>query len=174
MGADTDCGIVGDFEGVLPEYARAGLVRAGQQHASIGEDLDERIGHVGPALVVQAEIAHDAFVRPATTQETGPNEAGRVSARRAAGSNGRKYVSTVLAGIEEAHAGAVAVVVRQLKMTICAQLHGDLAEDVRRRDPPIPWTQRAGIETVGVLQDVLEARRAGVADADIDRVGDAG
>src|SRR5213592_949357 len=111
MGADTDRGIVGDFEGVLPEYARAGLVRAGQQHASIGEDLDERIGRVGPALVVQAEIAHDAFVRPATTQETGPNEAGRVSARRAAGSNGRKYVSTVLAGIEQSHAVAVAVVV---------------------------------------------------------------
>src|SRR5207253_8328617 len=108
MGADTDCGIVGDFEGVLPEYARAGLVRAGQQHASIGEDLDERIGRVGPALVVQAEIAHDAFVRPATTQETGPNQAGRVSARRAWGSNGRNYVSSALAGIEDSQAADVA------------------------------------------------------------------
>src|SRR2546421_10426701 len=98
MGADTDCGIVGDFEGVLPEYARAGLVRAGQQHASIGEDLDERIGRVGPALVVQAEMAHDAFVRPATTQETGPNEAGRGSAPRAPGQHGRKDVSTPFAG----------------------------------------------------------------------------
>src|SRR2546421_12389575 len=98
MGADTDCGIVGDFEGVLPEYARAGLVRAGQQHASIGEDLDERIGRVGPALVVQAEIAHDAFVRPATTQETGPNEAGRGKAPPGAGRKGRKEGSAVIAG----------------------------------------------------------------------------
>src|SRR2546423_8027081 len=113
MGADTDCGIVGDCEGVLPEYARPGLVRAGQQHASIGEDLDERIGRVGPALVVQAEIAHDAFVRPATTQETGPNEAGRVSARRAAGSNGRKDVSALLAGGGAKHTAAPARVGRR-------------------------------------------------------------
>src|SRR5256714_13815645 len=98
MGADTDCGIVGDFEGVLPEYARAGLVRAGQQHASIGEDLDERIGRVGPAMVVQAEIAHEAFVRPATTQETGPKEAGSVGARRGPGGNRRKKQSAPLGG----------------------------------------------------------------------------
>src|SRR2546430_12838659 len=138
MGADTDCGIVGDFEGVLPEYARAGLVRAGQQHASIGEDLDERIGRVGPALVVQAEIAHDAFVRPATTQETGPNEAGRVSARRAAGSNGRKYVSTVLAGDDPTPPGAGAVGGGHPQTTFLIPLVRGVSADGRPQGPPPP------------------------------------
>ena len=99
MGADTDCGVVGDFEGVLPERIRARLVGARQQQSSIGRDLDERIVHGGPTLVVQSKIARDQLVRPAAAEDARPDESGCVRGRGGSSSNRRKYVSTVLAGI---------------------------------------------------------------------------
>src|SRR5712692_8096142 len=56
-------------------------------------------------------------------------------------------------------------------MTIRAQLYCDLAEDVRGGDLGVGRTEGPRIETVGVPKDVLEARRAAVANADVHRVG---
>src|SRR5205823_8860732 len=173
MGSDVNGSVLGKLEGVLSEQGWAGLVSAGHQRPAISRNLDKRIPDVGPALGVQPKIAQDPLVGPATTEETGPNEAGRVDRRGRSGRHGRQCVLTIHA-LDESAAVTVRVVVRQLEMAIGAHLQGDLTEDVRRRNPTVRRAQGAGIEGVGVPEDVLETRRAGVADADTDRVGAAG
>src|SRR6266566_3381926 len=170
MGSDVNGSVLGELESVLSEQGWAGQVSAGHQRPAIGRNLDKRIPDVGPALGVQPKIAQDPLVGPATTEETGPNEAGRVGRRGRSGRHGRQCVLTIHA-LDESAAVTVRVVVRKLEMAIGAHLQGDLTEDVRRRNPTVRRTQGAGIEGVGVPEDVLETRRAGVADADTDRDG---
>src|SRR2546422_10792551 len=111
MGSDVNGSVLGELEGVLSEQGWAGLVGAGHQRPAISRDLDERIADVGPALGVQPEIAQDRLVGPATTQETGPNEAGRGGRRGRSGRHGRQGVLT-LPPVEESAAGTVGVGVR--------------------------------------------------------------
>src|SRR5947208_13139849 len=173
MGSDVNGSVLGKLEGVLSEHGWAGLVSAGHQRPAISRNLDKRLPAVGPALGVEPKLAQDPLVGPATTEQTGPNEAGRVGRRGRSGRHGRQGVLSIRA-LDESAAVTIGVVVRQLEMAIGAHLQGDLTEDVRRRNPTIRRAQGAGIEGVGVPEDVLETRRAGVADADTDRVGTGG
>src|SRR5256885_16126353 len=102
MGSDVNGSVLGELEGVLSEQGWAGLVGAGHQRPAIGRNLDKRIPDVGPTLGVQPEIAQDPLVGPATTQETGPNEAGRVGRRGRSGRPGRQWGFTIQAVDESA------------------------------------------------------------------------
>src|SRR2546430_10054082 len=89
MGSDVNGSVLGKLEGVLSEQGWAGLVGAGHQRPAISRNLDKRIPDVGPALGVQPKIAQDPLVGPATTEQTGPNEAGPGGRRRRPGPHGR-------------------------------------------------------------------------------------
>src|SRR2546429_1591800 len=90
MGSDVNGSVLGKLEGVLSEQGWAGLVSAGHQRPAISRNLDKRIPDVGPALGVQPKIAQDPLVGPATTEQTGPNEVGRVGRRGRSGRHWRQ------------------------------------------------------------------------------------
>ena len=114
-------------------------------------------------------MARDQLARPPAREQARPDQPGRVDGGNITLPGRRKPVEPVGA-IDEPRAVAVAVVMRQFELTVRRQLDGNFAEHVRCGGAPVRGTERSGIESVGVSEDVLKARRAGVTDPDVRKV----
>src|SRR5947199_2479004 len=156
VGPDAYREILGHLERVLPEGAGAHDWRAGQEEAPVGPHSDDRIGRRGLAAVPQRKMTRDELARPAAAHEAGPDEPGRVGGCRVSFTLRGQSVRPVGA-INEPPPIAVGVVVRQLEMTVRAQLHRDLAEHVAGGYVAVGRAERPRTGGVWVSAGVREA-----------------
>ena len=162
----ADRQILSDLEAVLIHGGRwAHRVGTGDEEATVGVDLNERERTVRLARVEQALITHDDFVLRLAPQVRAPDQACRVSGGSAPAGDGRERRRIERAArVDEVTTVPVRVVVRELQVSVGAQLDRDLPEDVLGRQMSLGWPRCARREAKRIGENVLEFDGARLAD----------
>jgi len=162
----ADRQVLRDLEAILIHGGRrAHRVGTGDEETTVRVDLNERERTVRLARVEQALITHDDFVLRLAPQVRAPDQACRVSRGSAPAGDGREGGRIERAArIDEVTTVPVRVVVRELQVSVGAQLDRDLSEGVLGRQMSLGRPRCSRFETKRIGENVLEFDGARLAD----------